>query len=80
MPAAKAYAAQSAETPLAPYSFERRELRPNDVRMDILYCGVCHSDLHTVRSDGRDGLACGRARDRRPGDRSRAGGDEIRER
>ena len=51
MPAAKAYAAQSAETPLAPYSFERRELRPNDVRIDILYCGVCHSDLHTVRSE-----------------------------
>jgi len=51
MPAAKAYAAQSAETPLAPWSFERRELRPNDVAMDILYCGVCHSDLHTVRSE-----------------------------
>ena len=51
MPTAKAYAAQSAETPLAPYSFERRELRANDVRMDILYCGVCHSDLHTVRSE-----------------------------
>jgi alcohol dehydrogenase (NADP+) len=51
MPAAKAYAAQSAETPLAPYSFERRELRPNDVRIDIRYCGVCHSDLHTVRSE-----------------------------
>lgn len=51
MPAAKAYAAQSAETPLEPYSFERRELRPNDVRIDILYCGVCHSDLHTVRSE-----------------------------
>ncbi len=51
MPAAKAYAAQSAETPLAPYSFERRELRPNDVRIEILYCGVCHSDLHTVRSE-----------------------------
>lgn len=51
MPAAKAYAAQSAETPLAPYDFERRELRPNDVAIDILYCGVCHSDLHTVRSE-----------------------------
>ncbi len=51
MPAAKAYAAQSAESALAPFSFERRELRPNDVRIDILYCGVCHSDLHTVRSE-----------------------------
>jgi len=51
MPEAQGYAAHSADTPLAPYSFERRELRPNDVRIDILYCGVCHSDLHTVRSE-----------------------------
>jgi len=51
MSAAKAYAAQSADSALAPFSFERRELRPNDVRIDILYCGVCHSDLHTVRSE-----------------------------
>jgi alcohol dehydrogenase (NADP+) len=48
---AKGYAAQSADTPLAPFSFERRDLRPNDVRIDILYCGVCHSDLHTVRGE-----------------------------
>jgi len=51
MPAAKGYAAQSATTPLAPFSFERRDLRPNDVAIDILFCGVCHSDLHTVRSE-----------------------------
>ena len=51
MPPAKGYAAQSADTPLAPFSFERRDLRANDVRLDILYCGVCHSDLHTVRSE-----------------------------
>ncbi len=51
MPAAKAYAAQSADAALAPFSFERRELRPNDVAIDILYCGVCHSDLHQVRSE-----------------------------
>jgi uncharacterized zinc-type alcohol dehydrogenase-like protein len=51
MPPAKGYAAQAADTPLAPYSFERRNLRPNDVAIDILYCGVCHSDLHTVRSE-----------------------------
>ncbi|MGN6375241.1 MAG: NAD(P)-dependent alcohol dehydrogenase [Sphingomonas sp.] len=49
--AAKAYAAQSAETPLAPFSFERRDVGPKDVAIDILYCGVCHSDLHTVRSE-----------------------------
>ncbi len=51
MPAAKGYAAPSAEAPLAPFSFDRRELRPNDVAIDILYCGVCHSDLHQVRSE-----------------------------
>ncbi len=45
------YAAQSATTPLAPFTVERRELRPNDVAMEVLYCGVCHSDLHTARND-----------------------------
>ena len=45
------YAAQSPETPLAPYAFERRELRGNDVAIEIQYCGVCHSDLHTARND-----------------------------
>jgi alcohol dehydrogenase (NADP+) len=48
---AHAYAAQSATTPLAPFSFERREPGPNDVAIDILFCGVCHSDLHTVRNE-----------------------------
>ncbi len=51
MTEARGYAAHSADAPLRPYSFERRDLRPNDVRIDILYCGVCHSDLHTVRSE-----------------------------
>lgn len=46
-----AYAAFSADTPLAPHAFERRELRADDVLIDILYCGVCHSDLHTARND-----------------------------
>jgi uncharacterized zinc-type alcohol dehydrogenase-like protein len=45
------YAAQSSTSPLAPFSFDRRELRPRDVAIDIHYCGVCHSDLHTARSD-----------------------------
>lgn len=45
------YAAQSPTTPLAPLSFERREPRPDDVVVDILYCGVCHSDLHMARDD-----------------------------
>lgn len=47
----KAYAAQSPTSPLAPYDFERRDLRPDDVEINILYCGVCHSDLHTARAD-----------------------------
>jgi len=45
------YAAQSPETPLAPFTFVRRELRSNDVAMEVLFCGVCHTDLHTVRND-----------------------------
>lgn len=45
------YAAQSASAPLAPVEFERRELRADDVAMEVLYCGVCHSDLHTARND-----------------------------
>ncbi|MDQ4099146.1 MAG: NAD(P)-dependent alcohol dehydrogenase [Chloroflexota bacterium] len=49
--AARAWAAQSASSPLAPYSIQRREPLPDDVVIDILYCGVCHSDLHQVRDE-----------------------------
>jgi uncharacterized zinc-type alcohol dehydrogenase-like protein len=45
------YAARAAAAALERYDFERRELRPNDVAIEILYCGVCHSDLHQVRND-----------------------------
>lgn len=45
------YAAQSAETPLAPYQFTRRNPRTDNVVIDILFCGVCHSDLHSARDD-----------------------------
>lgn len=45
------YAAQSATTPVAPWRFDRRDPRPDDVVIEILYCGVCHSDLHTARND-----------------------------
>lgn len=45
------YAAHSSTTPLAPYRFERRELQPDDVAIEILYCGVCHTDLHMARND-----------------------------
>ena len=48
---ARAYAAQSGTTPLAPFSFDRRDVRADDVAIDILYCGVCHSDLHTARDE-----------------------------
>src|SRR5947208_16810795 len=46
-----AFAAQSATSPLAPYDIERREVDRADVQIEILFCGVCHSDLHTVRSE-----------------------------
>src|SRR5258708_25987332 len=46
---AKGYAAPNQHTELAPWSFERRELKPYDVQFDILYCGVCHSDLHQIK-------------------------------
>lgn len=45
------YAAQSSSTPLAPFEFNRRTPRPDDVVLEILYCGVCHSDLHQARDD-----------------------------
>ncbi len=45
------YAASSADAPLAPFSFERRDPQADDVAIDILFCGVCHSDLHTARGE-----------------------------
>lgn len=47
----KAYATQSPTSPLAPFNIERRELREYDVLIDILFSGVCHSDLHQVRDE-----------------------------
>jgi uncharacterized zinc-type alcohol dehydrogenase-like protein len=47
----RAYAAQSPDAKLAPFQIERRELRPRDVQFDILFCGVCHSDLHMARNE-----------------------------
>ena len=46
-----AYAAQSAKSPLAPFTIERRKPRSHEVLIDILYCGVCHSDIHMVGND-----------------------------
>jgi alcohol dehydrogenase (NADP+) len=51
MPATKAYAAKSATTPVVPFSIERRDPKPHDVQIEILYCGVCHSDLHFARNE-----------------------------
>ena len=47
----KAFAAMSATTVLQPFQFERRELRPHDVLVEILFSGVCHSDLHQARDE-----------------------------
>ncbi|MEO5926796.1 MAG: NAD(P)-dependent alcohol dehydrogenase [Bryobacteraceae bacterium] len=47
----KTYAAQTATTPLAPFSIQRRDPLADDVVIDILYCGVCHSDLHQSRNE-----------------------------
>ena len=46
-----AYATPSADAPLAPFTIERREPGPRDVEIDILFCGVCHSDLHQARDE-----------------------------
>jgi uncharacterized zinc-type alcohol dehydrogenase-like protein len=45
------YAATSATAPFTPFSFARRDPTPSDVQIDILFCGVCHSDLHTARGE-----------------------------
>jgi alcohol dehydrogenase (NADP+) len=51
---AKAYAAPSPTKPLAPFTFVRRAPRPQDVQIEILYCGVCHSDLHQARNEWKE--------------------------
>ncbi len=51
MPATKAFANQSATSPFGPVEIPRRDPRKNDVVIDILFCGVCHSDIHTARSE-----------------------------
>ncbi len=56
MSQAHGYAALSSDQPLTAFAFERREPGPNDVRIEILYCGVCHSDLHTARNEWQNTL------------------------
>lgn len=47
----RGYAALQANAPLTPFSFQRREVGPHDVRIEILYAGICHSDLHQAHAD-----------------------------
>ena len=48
---ARGYAASNAKSPLAPFNFERRDVGTRDVLIEILYCGICHSDLHQARDE-----------------------------
>ena len=52
----KGYAAQTPETDLAPWDFERREVGPHDVQIEISFCGVCHSDLHQIKNEWFPGI------------------------
>jgi alcohol dehydrogenase (NADP+) len=54
--ATAAYAATSAKSALAPFTIERREPGPYDVLVEILYCGICHSDIHTVRNEWNNAI------------------------
>lgn len=51
MSTVNAYAVQDATSPVAPFSFDRKEVGPHDVQIEILYCGICHSDIHQVRNE-----------------------------
>jgi alcohol dehydrogenase (NADP+) len=51
MPASKGYATNDAASPLAPYSFQRRDPGATEITVETLYCGVCHSDLHMARNE-----------------------------
>lgn len=52
----KAYAALNSKDPLVPFKFKRREVRPADVQVEILYCGVCHSDIHQARDEWSESI------------------------
>jgi len=51
MTTVNAYAAQNERSSLAPFQVERRAVGPHDIQIDILYCGVCHSDIHQARNE-----------------------------
>jgi alcohol dehydrogenase (NADP+) len=54
---AKAYSAATDTAPLAPTTIARRDPTPRDVQIEILYCGICHSDLHSVRNEWSEFMA-----------------------
>lgn len=54
MESIKAYAALSPTEKLVPHNIQRRDVQPNDVEIDILYCGICHSDIHASRNDWKN--------------------------
>lgn len=56
MPQSKGYAAQDSKTPLGPFNFSRREPGPTEITIEILFCGVCHSDLHMARNEWRNAI------------------------
>jgi alcohol dehydrogenase (NADP+) len=51
-----AYAATKEKAPLTPFNFERRSLRPHDIKIEIIYCGVCHTDLHFVKNEWKNSM------------------------
>src|SRR3954453_20370631 len=57
MSKAKAYSAAGATSPLASTTIPRRDPTDRDVQIDILFCGICHSDLHSVRNEGSEFMA-----------------------
>jgi uncharacterized zinc-type alcohol dehydrogenase-like protein len=52
----RAYAVQNSTSPVEPFSLERRDVRSHDVKIEILYCGVCHSDLHQAHNDWKNSI------------------------
>lgn len=52
----KAWAAPTAKSPIAPFTIDRRKVRPDDVSIEIKYCGVCHSDIHQARDEWGEGI------------------------
>lgn len=56
MPASRGYAALDPKSSLAPFTFSRRDPGPTEINVEILYCGVCHSDLHMIRNEWRNAV------------------------